>query len=149
MPRVIHFELGTVEPERGAESYRDVIGWKVEKWGEFDYWLITTGEDNERGINGALMVHQDAKPRTVNTVEVPSVEDFAEKVTDAGGQVASDKVTVPGVGYNLYCRDVDGNLFGLHQTESQTVDDRRWTVFHQPSSVLRLPSIILRPKNAK
>lgn len=115
MSRVVHFELGTVEPERAAKFYRDVFGWKVEKWGGFDYWLITTGEDNEPGINGALMVHQDAKPRTVNTVEVPSVDDFAEKVTDSGGQVASDKVTIPGVGYNLYCRDTEGNLFGLHQ----------------------------------
>ncbi|MDY9922267.1 hypothetical protein [Methanobacterium sp.] len=23
--------------------------------GPFDYWLVTTGEDNEPGINGAIM----------------------------------------------------------------------------------------------
>lgn len=29
--------------------------WKIEKWDQFEYWLVTTGEDDELGINGAIM----------------------------------------------------------------------------------------------
>jgi len=119
MPRVVHFELGVADPERAATFYRAVFGWKVEKWGDFDYWLVTTGEADEPGINGAILVNKDAKPRTVNTVQVESIEDAAEKVLDAGGEVVTEKVTIPNFGYNLFCRDTEGNLFGLHQVDPQ------------------------------
>jgi predicted enzyme related to lactoylglutathione lyase len=119
MPRVTHFELGVSDPARAADFYRSVFGWKIERWGEFDYWLVTTGSEGEPGINGALMVHRDAQPRTVNTIQVNSIEEAAEKVLDAGGQVVTDKVTIPNFGYNLFCKDTEGNLFGLHQFDPQ------------------------------
>ena len=119
MPRVVHFELGVADPARAAQFYRTVFGWKVEKWEGFDYWLVTTGANDEPGINGAILVNKDAKPRTVNTVQVESIEDAAAKVLDAGGEVVTEKVTVPNFGYNLFCRDTEGNLFGLHQFDPQ------------------------------
>ncbi len=120
MPRVVHFELGAVKPERAAEFYRDVFGWEISKWeGPEDYWLVTTGAEDQQGINGAIMRHQDAKPRTVNTIEVDSVDKFAERVKQNGGQVVVEKTVIPGVGYQIYCRDTEGNLFGVHQPDRE------------------------------
>lgn len=64
------------------------------------------------------MRHQDGAPRTVNTIEVPSVDEFAEKITRAGGQVALSKFAIPGIGYQAYFLDTEGNLFGVHQPDA-------------------------------
>ncbi len=62
MPRVIWFEIPAYNRERAAKFYEDVFGWKVEKWeGPFDYWLVTTGEEGEPGINGAIMPNDGSK----------------------------------------------------------------------------------------
>lgn len=50
------FEIPADDPGRAAKFYDDVFGWKVKKWdGPADYWLVTTGEDEEPGINGAII----------------------------------------------------------------------------------------------
>lgn len=116
--RPMHFELGVVQPERAVKFYEDVFSWKFHKWsGPMDYWLVNTGSDGSPGINGGLMIHKDAQPRTVNTIGVESVDAFAEKVTAAGGQVVVPKMAIPGVGWQMYCLDTEGNLFGLHQED--------------------------------
>ena len=54
MPRVVHFEIHADDPQRAANFYQNVFGWQINKWeGPEDYWLVTTGADNEPGINGA------------------------------------------------------------------------------------------------
>lgn len=117
--RPIHFELGVVEPERAVKFYESVFGWKSMKWdGPMPYWLVTTGPEGEPGINGGIMIHQDAQPRTVNTIGVESVDDFAAKVTAAGGQVVAPKMAIPGIGWQAYCLDTEGNLFGIHQMDA-------------------------------
>ncbi|MGZ7136310.1 MAG: VOC family protein, partial [Methanobacterium sp.] len=38
MPRVVHFEIPADDPERAIEFYKNVFGWKIDKWeGPFDY----------------------------------------------------------------------------------------------------------------
>ena len=119
MPRVIHFEIHAEDPERAVEFYRGVFGWELVKWeGTQDYWLITTGPDGEPGINGGLMRRQgeidgQAVIAYVCTVDVPSVDEYVEKVTQGGGSVAVPKMAVHGVGWLAYCKDTEGNLFGL------------------------------------
>ena len=119
MPRVVHFEIHAEDPERAVEFYRGVFGWELVKWeGPQDYWLITTGPDDEPGINGGLMRRQgeingQAVIAYVCTVDVPSVDEYVEKVTQGGGNVAVPKMAVHGVGWLAYCKDTEGNLFGL------------------------------------
>ena len=116
MPRVVHFEIGADNPERAAEFYRKVFDWKIEKWkGPVDYWLVTTGEGNIPGIDGAIM--EKANQSTVNTVDVPSVDEFANRITQAGGKIVMPKRAVPGVGYMAYCADPEGNIFGIMQSD--------------------------------
>lgn len=119
MHRVIHFELGVRDPERTSGFYRDVFGWKVTRWdgGGQPYYLLTTGPADSPGIDGGMMVHQDAQPRTVNTIAVPSVEEFAKKVVAAGGEVVVPRMAIPGVGWQAYCKDPDGVLFGIHESD--------------------------------
>ena len=116
MPRVVHFEFAAQDPERAAQFYRDVFGWQVTKWaGPEPYWLVTTGQEGEPGINGGILRHKDSAARTVNTIGVDSVDEAAEKVVQAGGKVVVPKMAIPGLGYQAYCVDTEGLIFGLHE----------------------------------
>ena len=97
-----------------------MFGWQIKKWeGPQDYWLATTGECRP-GIDGALMRRKDfpfAGASAVNTLDVPSVDDFTRRVAAHGGRVAMSKVAIPGVGYFAYCQDTEGNTFGIMQDD--------------------------------
>jgi predicted enzyme related to lactoylglutathione lyase len=115
MPRVVHFEIPADDPGRAAGFYETVFGWQIKKWeGPMDYWLITTGEAPEPGIDGAIIGRGDVKT-TTNTISVPSVDEFSKKIGEAGGKVVTPKIAVPGVGWFAYCSDSEGNLFGIMQ----------------------------------
>jgi predicted enzyme related to lactoylglutathione lyase len=125
MSRVVHFEIHAGDPERAIQFYNQILGWEFNKWeGPQDYWLIKTGPDDEPGIDGGLLRRQgevdgQAVIAYVCTVDVPSVDEVIEKVTQAGGQVAVPKMAVPGVGWLAYCKDTEGNLFGAMQSDPQ------------------------------
>ena len=55
MSKVIHFEIPADDLDRAIKFYKDVFGWEIEKWDQGDYWLVSTGPDDEPGINGAIM----------------------------------------------------------------------------------------------
>lgn len=94
------------------------IAWLWINWGgPQEYWLVKTGPDDKPGINGGILRHQNTIPKTVNTVEVSSIEEFIEKITRNGGSVAMPKMAIPGVGYQAYCLDTEGNLFGIHKPD--------------------------------
>jgi predicted enzyme related to lactoylglutathione lyase len=110
---VIHFELPADEPERAVEFYRKALGWEVSKWeGPMDYWLVTTGEEGTPGIDGAISP-REAGATVTYVVEVPSVDEYVERVLAAGGTLVLPKHEVPGVGHLAYCTDTEGNIFGI------------------------------------
>ena len=118
MPRVIHFEIAADDPERAVAFYRKVFGWKIEKWqGPIEYWLITTGPQEEPGIDGGLARRTDPSTGTENTIGVDSVDAYVAKIQALGGKVVRPKAAVPGVGWTAYCEDSEGNKFGLMQDD--------------------------------
>jgi len=123
MPRVIHFEIHADDPERAVKFYQNVFDWKINKWdGPEDYWLVTTGEKGEPGIDGAILRRQgpingDAVIAYVCTIDVPSVDDYAARVTSSGGTIVLPKMAVPGIGWLFYAKDSEGNIFGAMQSD--------------------------------
>jgi len=117
MGRVIHFEINADKPQRAVEFYEKVFGWKIVKWeGPVDYWLVTTGEKNQPGIDGAIMPRME-KGTTTIVIDVPSVDEFLEKITRAGGNALTEKTAIPDVGYSAYCEDTEGNGFSIYQDD--------------------------------
>jgi predicted enzyme related to lactoylglutathione lyase len=118
MNRFTHFELATDDLEKTAAFYREVFGWKVEKWeGPVDYWLVTSGDEKTPGINGGLMQTGGGFTGTINTIEVENIDAALAKALANGGEVALPKDAIPGVGYQAYIKDNTGILVGLHQTD--------------------------------
>lgn len=118
MPRVVHFELPADNPENLAEFYTKVFGWTIQKWdGPVEYWLVMTGPQDQPGIDGGIGRRTDGMSVTTNTLDVSSVDGYAEKVTKAGGSIVRPKMAIPGVGHLAYCKDPDGNVFGIMETD--------------------------------
>jgi predicted enzyme related to lactoylglutathione lyase len=119
MPRPVHFEFSADDPDKLADYYREVLGWKITKWeGPMDYWLIETGEEGEPGIDGGFGKRDDkTPPGTVNTIDVPDIDEFMERATAAGGKVITPKMAVTGVGWMCYVMDPEGNVFGLMESD--------------------------------
>lgn len=116
MAKVTHFEINASDPEKAADFYRSVFDWKINKWeGPEEYWLIE-GPENEQGINGGIM-SSEGMPKLINTVAVDDIDSVIEKVVAAGGEVVIPKNAIPGVGYQAYCKDLEGILFGIHKED--------------------------------
>jgi predicted enzyme related to lactoylglutathione lyase len=116
MKRVVHFEITADSPERAIAFYEAVFEWKTQKWdGPIDYWLTTTGEDDAPGINGAIKHRAEPQQAVINTIDVPSIDEFTPKIKEAGGEVVMPKTEIPGVGFHAYCKDTEGNIIGLFE----------------------------------
>jgi hypothetical protein len=117
MNRPVHFELHVADPARSIAFYKKVFGWKFNRWegGADEYYLVNTGEGD--GISGGLMKSRDGQPRTVNTVQVANVDEYARKVAAAGGQIVMPTFAIPGVGWIAYATDPGGNLFGIYHDD--------------------------------
>ena len=119
MSRVIHFDMTAKNPERASKFYSSTFKWKIEKFsGPDDYWVITTGDDDEPGINGGLMTRDDTDVSTAYSISVQSVDDCLEKVEQNGGTIVGLKRIIPGVGYFASCIDTEDNAFGIIEWDS-------------------------------
>ncbi|HIH50280.1 MAG: VOC family protein [Candidatus Micrarchaeaceae archaeon] len=113
MPRVVHFEVFVDDPARASKFYKDIFGWKFEKYAPMDYWMVTTGDKKSPGINGGF-ARRDSKERTtVNTIDVKDIDATIKRVKAKGGKLVGKVNEIPNVGRMAYCRDTEGNQFGL------------------------------------
>jgi predicted enzyme related to lactoylglutathione lyase len=122
MGRVIHFEIHCDDLDRAERFYTDVFGWRIDRWpgAPLDYRLITTGADEQPGINGALTQRRGTIDGSsviayVNTIEVESLEETERRIEAGGGQRVVDAAEVPGVGTVAYYKDTEGNIFAALQ----------------------------------
>ena len=91
MQRIVHFEIYTNDPEAVQPFYSDVFGWKFKEFegGPIEYWLVTTGEETEPGINGGM----------------------------SGGDICVPKMAIPKMGWLAYGQDPAGNVFGIMEPD--------------------------------
>jgi predicted enzyme related to lactoylglutathione lyase len=118
MPRVMHFEIPSDNPEKAMDFYRNVFGWGFSRFGEYDYWM-TKSDDSEKGIDGAIMKRMDPAQPVVNSLMVDSVDDFAKKIESEGGQIVVPKMPIGDFGFVAYFKDLDGNIFGIAEFSKQ------------------------------
>lgn len=110
MSKVVHFEIPADDPERAVEFYKKVFGWKIDKWdGPMDYWLVKTGEDDEMGINGAIMP-KEFGDKVRNTIAVESLDEAIKKIEAQGGKMLMEKQTIPKIGVMAAFEDTEGNI---------------------------------------
>jgi hypothetical protein len=122
MNRVTHFEIYTENPDAVRPFYEDVFGWKFQKFegGPMEYWLVTTGDDKQPGINGGLTRPREGQsPGTLNTIAVPSLDESIKKIERRGGKICVPKMPIPNVGWLAYAEDPGGNVFGIIEPDTK------------------------------
>ena len=127
MGRLIHFEIHVDDMERATKFYGEVFGWTFQDWSDYagmPYFGAVTGEDSEMGINGALMQRQGPPPeagQALNgfacTMGVENYDATEEKIMANGGTVARPKHALPGMAWQGYFIDTEGNIIGIHQPD--------------------------------
>lgn len=127
MGRPVHFEIHVDDMERAKKFYAEVFGWTFEDWSNYagmPYWGAVTGDANELGINGALMQRQGASPQpgqAMNgyacTMGVENYDSTETRILNLGGKLALPKYALPGMAWQGYYIDTEGNLFGIHQPD--------------------------------
>ena len=115
MHRIVHFDIPADKPARAKKFYEKVFSWKIKKWnGPMEYWMVTTGKGP--GINGGLAKRQRGQT-VMNTISVPSVDDYAKKIKKSGGKITMPKAAIPGVGWFATFQDTEGNMLGIMQND--------------------------------
>ena len=130
---IVHFEIPADNPERAAKFYRELFGWKIEKWGNpngIEYWMVETVPTNEQGmparpgINGGMMPRMYPNQQPVNYVAVASVDDAVAKAERLGAKVMMGKTPVPGMGWFAQLTDPEGNVIAVWQTDPAAAGEK-------------------------
>ncbi len=126
-PRPVHFEIQADDIDRAKAFYTEVFGWRFDYYGEstgLPYYSIVTGEEGEPGINGGLLPRSSGTPvidapvnAYVVTVACEDYDATAERIYAHGGEGVAPKYALPGMAWQGYFKDPEGNIFGLHQPD--------------------------------
>ena len=122
MPTVQHFEIPADDVERASKFYTGVFEWKMQKLANpedpsKDYWFFDTKDENgNKGIGGGLMKRQAPEHSVTNYITVPSIDDYASKIEEAGGKVIMPRTEIPDMGFILVFLDTENNMFGLYES---------------------------------
>lgn len=115
MPRIIHFDMASKEPEKTIAFYSKVFGWKFDNWGgPMNYWIITTGPNDKPGIDGGLSRGEPLN-NYVNTILVDSLDETINNIIANGGKITQPKGIIPRIGWFAVFQSPDGNAFGILQ----------------------------------
>lgn len=127
MGRLVHFEVHVDDMDRAKKFYGEVFGWTFEDWSGYagmPYFGVTTGDEKEPGIDGALMQRQGTRPEESQpmngyacTIGVEDYDATEAKILQNGGTVALPKYALPGMAWQGYYKDTEGNTFGVHQPD--------------------------------
>lgn len=122
---VVHFEIHASEPQRLIDFYTELLGWRFDRYGEWQYWSISTegaagtGASGP-GIDGGLAQREGPAPQAgapINGSTIVVAVDDADATFARGIELGADAAVHPedleGVGRVGYLRDPDGNVFGI------------------------------------
>ena len=126
MSRPVHFEIHASDVERAKAFYGAAFGWEFQDWSEFagmPYFGVVTGPEGTMGIDGAIMPRRgELAPGApvMGAVLTMGVEDYdasAAAIVAAGGVEAMPKYALPGMAWQGYFLDTEGNVLGIHQPD--------------------------------
>ncbi|MDZ7693927.1 MAG: VOC family protein [Balneolaceae bacterium] len=112
----LYFEIQADDLPRARDFYASIFGWKFEEnpQAPVEYYYIETG-----GSRGGLLQRPSecGTNAFVCSVEVDDFDDTTRQIKEEGGQIAVPKFAVPGVCWQGYFVDTEGNTFGIFEVD--------------------------------
>jgi len=122
---VAHFEIYADDPNKLADFYKGLFGWKIERVPGMEYWRVHTVPTDAQGmptapggINGGLMKRPTPEARNwLNYVSVASLDEMVSRARSMGAQLLRPKTAVPRIGWFAILADPDSNVFAIWQED--------------------------------
>lgn len=119
---VNHFAIHADDVERAKSFYANVFGWRFEEWGPPDFYLISTGTEENPGIKGALQKRQEPLGAGFNgyecSIAVEDIKTMAADIVAHGGKIVFKETEIPSVGKIIKFADTEGNIACAVQYET-------------------------------
>ncbi len=123
---VVHFEMPAKDKKRVSKFYTEAFGWQMHQLGADmeNYVLAGTTPTDERQmtqnpgeINGGFFDWKDEEGfRTPHIViQVENLDESINAIKNAGGEIKSEKMDIPGIGTYVSFIDTEGNNVGMLQ----------------------------------
>ncbi len=116
MPKVTHFEILGKDAAKSREFYSGLFGWTIDANNPMDYGMVPA---TENGIGGGIVAAPEGMaPTTTIYVEVDNCQTYLDKAVAMGGKVIMERQVIPGMIAFAQFADPDGNVIGLHESET-------------------------------
>jgi len=120
--QVCWVEIPAKDLERGKKFYTDAFDWTWQQHAP-EYALFGyKGSSEKTATRGDMFLHSGPLPNT-ETVKLhmywPSVSEGVKLAVKAGATVVKDTFEIgPGIGWNAFLRDTEGNVFAIYSGSS-------------------------------
>jgi uncharacterized protein len=121
--KFVWYELMTGDTKAAESFYRSVVGWNMQDAGMGDpaYTILSAGEIM---VGGIMAIPEEAramgaKPCWMGYIAVSDVDDYAARVTAAGGTIRRVPTDIPGVGRFAVAADPHGAGFILFKGNTE------------------------------
>lgn len=110
----VHVDISADDPARAARFFETVFGWRAQELpGATPYWLLLAGDNGTHGVGAGIGKRDHPSQSVMPTIEVPSAEEYATRIKEAGGVVVTPGTHLSGVGILVVFKDTEGNVFGI------------------------------------
>jgi uncharacterized protein len=107
--KFVWFEHVSGDPKKAQAFYREVLGWKVEPWGDTGYEMVLAGDTPDSMIGGYTKpANSRQKPHWISYVSVDDVDAAAKAAKANGGRVIEEPHDLPEVGRAAKIADPQG-----------------------------------------
>ena len=110
---VVHLEIPSKDTAKSRAFWGGLFGWTFEQYpGPSEYHMTRISEQSGAAISG------DSELRGTRVYfDVDDITAGAARVGELGGE-AGEPMPVPSMGWFAVCKDVEGNEFGLWQSDA-------------------------------
>lgn len=125
--KFVWFEIMTHDIEKSKAFYTELFGWGVEEMTMQNDFVYTAFKNGNTPIGGFFLLDESMKDVPAHWLAYLSVEDVdatAKKLEAAGGMVAVEPMSNPGVGRMSLVVDPEGARFSLFKSENPDPPDK-------------------------
>jgi uncharacterized protein len=106
--KFVWFEHVSRDAKKAQKFYDEVLGWRVEPFGDSDYDMILAGDTPDTMIGGYAKPTGGQQPHWISYVSVEDVDKAAKAAAANGGKVIQAPHDLPGVGRAARIADPQG-----------------------------------------